>query len=675
MRERLAGRFLVAMQSSTKRLSVIGIALLLAACAETTGHESSESSSNAPTGKSSTQKAAAKERDSRDALEGVTSSDREKRSSNDVVADARAYATKVALRSGVAKPRFGDLHVAKGSDGLMHVRLEQKHEISGDELKVWGADVVVHASETELLGLNGSLAPRIDERFPPNALTRNMELPMSEALPLAKAERFGTRTIPTSREEVERIVYVDAEGTSHLAFHTTFYNELEGTIAPGLWNHVFDAKTGELLAKWNAIDTLAQASGPGGNPKYSHAWESELDVESTGNGSSYVMTTSRLRTVNMMSTQTGTGSEVKGPLASFNDPAITDAHGYAEITLAMLKDWMGHDSIDDNGFRIVSRVHYGVNYENAFWNGSQMTYGDGKTTFYPLSGALDVVSHEIHHGFTTKHSNLAYSGEPGGLNESFSDIAGKAAEFFYKDSPSWDLGADIFRSNGALRYMCNPARDGRSIEHASNMTPTMDPHYSSGPMNKAFCRLSKRLSSGDPEGTATREGVRRAASAFFLANASYWTSSTTFVQGCQGTVDAARALGFSDDEVHALKTSWVDVGVYCDGLSAPPPPCDVTLTEASGELTSPNYPEPYPDSFNQTWCIDAPAGAATVTFTDFETESGYDFVSVADETGRVISKTSGLTKPTTVTSPRVYVIFKTDASVGKKGWKATWTSQ
>jgi Zn-dependent metalloprotease len=665
------------MQSSTKRLSVIGIALLLAACADTVGSgEPSERTDREPTESTGKTKAAERKTDTRDTLTGVSSDERQKRTTKDLLSDARAYASKIATRAGVTNPRFGDLHVAQGVDGLMHVRLEQKHLIDGSELKVWGADVVVHATETELVGLNGSLAPHIEDRFPTNAMTRNMPLPESDILPLAKSDQFGTRSVPTSRDQIERIIYVDAEGASHLAFHTTFYNELVDGIAPGLWNHVLDAKTGELLAKWNGIDTVSQASGPGGNPKITHSWTNELDVEDSGNGTNLVMTTPRLRTLNMSNSQTGNGTDIKAPLDGFNDAAVNDAHGYAEITLTMLKEWMGHDSIDDAGFRIVSRVHYGVNYENAFWNGVQMTYGDGKNTFYPLSGALDVVAHEIHHGFTTKHSNLAYSGEPGGLNESFSDIAGKTAEFFYKQNANWDLGGDIFKSNGALRYMCNPSRDGRSIDNASQMTPTLDPHYSSGPSNKAFCRLSKRLSSsGDAEGTATRDGVRRAASAFYLANASYWTSSTTFVQGCQGTVDAARALGFSDDEVAAVKSSWVDVGVYCDGLAAPPPPCDVTLTDAAGELTSPNYPEPYTDSFNKTWCIDAPSGDATVTFTDFETESGYDFVSVGDKTGRIISKTSGTTKPTAVTSSRVYVIFKTDASVTKKGWKATWSSQ
>ena len=71
-------------------------------------------------------------------------------------------------------------------------------------------------------------------------------------------------------------------------------------------------------------------------------------------------------------------------------------------------------------------VHYGKNLDNAFWNGSFVHFGDGGKTFYPTVG-LDISSHEISHGFTQQHSGLIYKGQSGGLNESFSDMAGEAA--------------------------------------------------------------------------------------------------------------------------------------------------------------------------------------------------------------------------------------------------------
>jgi Thermolysin metallopeptidase, catalytic domain/Thermolysin metallopeptidase, alpha-helical domain len=227
-------------------------------------------------------------------------------------------------------------------------------------------------------------------------------------------------------------------------------------VGPGLWNTFYDAKTGELLWQFNGIDTLSQASGPGGNAKVARTWTNALDVEPSG--SQFQMNTARLVTTNMNNGTAGAGTIVVGPLSPISDAPIDDAHGFAEITLNMLRDWQGYNSIDNAGFVIRSRVHYSSNYENAFWDGTQMTYGDGATTFYPLSGSVDVVAHEIDHGFTTFHSNLIYSRQSGGMNESFSDIAGEVAEAYYRGTaPDFDVGRDIFRGNTALRFMFDEA--------------------------------------------------------------------------------------------------------------------------------------------------------------------------------------------------------------------------
>ena len=135
-----------------------------------------------------------------------------------------------------------------------------------------------------------------------------------------------------------------------------------------------------------------------------------------------MMDTARLRTTNMNHGTSGQGTIVVGPLNPIGDAPINDAHGFAEVTLNMLTDWQGFNSIDNAGFIIKSRVHHDFFFENAFWDGTQMTYGDGFSTFFALSGDVDVVAHEINHGFTTFHSDLIYEKESGGMNESFSDI-------------------------------------------------------------------------------------------------------------------------------------------------------------------------------------------------------------------------------------------------------------
>ena len=657
------------MNSTARRLSLIGIALVLVHCGVTDSSDDGSSQGSMMTG-SAVASGKDKTKDVRSALAPVSGDGAKIGRSANVAGDARSYATAAAKRMGIQSPSFSEISTKKGEDGLTHIRLNQMHQ----GLKVWGADVVVHANASELTGIAGSLATTVDS-LDMSRYARAVPMTTEQAIAKAKADRFGDREIATSRESSEKVVWIDPSGAPRVAIHTEFWNELQAGVQPGLWNYMFDAATGEVLTSWNNIQTedVVQGSGPGGNPRNPHSWNQELDL--VASGTMYAANTSKLKTVNMNTSQTGAGTLVTGPIDNFSDAPIDDAHGYAEITLNVLKE-MGHNSIDDNGFQILSRVHYGVQYENAFWDGTQMTYGDGKDLFYPLSGALDVVAHEIHHGYTSKHSNLAYAGEPGGLNEGFSDIAGKTAEYLYYDNADFNIGERVFKQAGAaLRYMCDPTHDGQSIDNARNMTDSLDPHYSSGVPNKFFCTLSKRLAGGTTQ-APTRASVQRAAGAVYLANGHYWTSSTTFTQACQGTADAARALNYTTDEVNAIRQSWIDVGVYCDGAVAPPPPCDVTLTDASGTLTSPNYPNNYTDSFNKTWCIDAPAGQqVTLKFTAFETEAGYDFVSVGDKTGAIVQKTSGTTAPNPITSSRVYVIFKTDNSVQKKGWSASWTSQ
>jgi len=103
-----------------------------------------------------------------------------------------------------------------------------------------------------------------------------------------------------------------------------------------------------------------------------------------------------------------------------------------------------------------------------------------------------VTSHEVSHGFTEQNSALVYSGMSGGMNEAFSDMAGEAAENYMKGTNDFQVGAEIFKAAGALRYMYNPPLDGRSIDNAANFTSTLDVHYSSGVYNKAFYLLATK---------------------------------------------------------------------------------------------------------------------------------------------------------------------------------------
>ena len=469
------------------------------------------------------------------------------------VAYVRNFNSELGL---TAQDDFQVRQVRQGRGQQTHVRMTQLH----DGLPVWGSGLVVHAdANSRFLGMSGSVAKNLSTVAPRSSLAAADAVSIGKSAYASQGGKGVAAGLAYSREKAELVV-LPQDGVARVAWHVVFFTELQSGIKPGLWNYFVNAESGAILYQFNGIHTLEQASGPGGNPKVARTWDAELDVEPSGG--QFAMNTARLVTSNMNNGTSGSGTIVTGPLNPIGDAPINDAHGFAEQTLNMMSEWYGHNSIDDNGFVIRSRVHYSTNYENAFWDGAQMTYGDGASTFYPLSGDIDVVGHEINHGFTTFHSDLIYASQSGGLNESFSDIAGTITEFFDEgDAADFDLGRDIFRADAALRFMCDPPADGASIDHINDYFEGLDVHFSSGISNKAFCLTAQAFGGG----TATQASVRRAGEAWYEANASFWSTGTTFEQGCVGIVDAATALGFSQAEIDAIKASWLVTGIQCDG--------------------------------------------------------------------------------------------------------------
>lgn len=178
---------------------------------------------------------------------------------------------------------------------------------------------------------------------------------------------------------------------------------------------------------------------------------------------------------------------------------------------------------------------------NAYWDGmKQFAYfGDGSSAMHPLT-TLDIVAHELSHGFTQQHSNLTYEGESGAMNESFSDMAGMVFNYYVTKQARWDIGAGIIKyKNKPIRWMDYPAKDGHSIEHVKDYHPAIDVHHGSGIYNKVFYLLAN----------SPGWDVRKAFSVMLRANRYYWTSTSNFVEGACGVVNASKDLLFSKREV------------------------------------------------------------------------------------------------------------------------------
>jgi Zn-dependent metalloprotease len=448
--------------------------------------------------------------------------------------------------------------------GMRHVRLQQTHR----GVPVAGAAVVVHADDTTFLGFNGYLTANLAGFEVEPAVSGDA------ALAAARAD-LAQRTAADPIEEGRALVILPGPGGrgADLAWHLELFTPATGDADGGLWSYLVAASDGRVLRAFDALPTMEQGSGPGGKSKKNKMWNHELDVEPVDG--MFAMETTELVTRDRRDAD----QVVRGPdLGNLPVPEANDAHGYAEITLDMMYAWMDRDSVDDAGLPIVSLVHDStVCPKNACWKDGKVHYGRSWTYFRARSGALDVVAHEIGHGFTEFHSDLEYAEQPGAMNESFSDVVGTVTEHFHEPGTAdFDIAEDIwvFNNYGAERFMCDPTRSiGRvynqwTIEDARDFEPGMKPHLASGPPNRAFCLAVGRTRAAT--GLDAAGAVRLMGSVWFLANAGYWTPATDYADGCRGTLDAARALGQPGDVVAAIAHSWADVGVTCD---APAPVC------------------------------------------------------------------------------------------------------
>ncbi|HEX8537926.1 MAG TPA: M4 family metallopeptidase, partial [Cystobacter sp.] len=237
----------------------------------------------------------------------------------------------------------------------------------------------------------------------------------------------------------------------------------------------------------------------------------------------------------------------------------------------------GRDSYNGTGGVLTSSVHYSRGYVNAYWDGTQKVYGDGDGSQSGPLTVLDVVGHELTHAVTDNESDLVYSGESGGLNESMSDIFGAVCEWYgdgkVVSARTWLIGDDVWTPatpGDGLRYMANPTQDGSSLDYYPDYSSGVDVHYSSGISNLAFYLLSQ--GGKHPKAKTTTEvtgiGIEKAARIFYKANADIMTPSTTFEQAKIATEQAAQQLGYDAATIASVTNAWKAVGV---GVPVPPP--------------------------------------------------------------------------------------------------------
>jgi Zn-dependent metalloprotease len=256
------------------------------------------------------------------------------------------------------------------------------------------------------------------------------------------------------------------------------------------------------------------------------------------------------------------------------DVAVTEAYDALGATHALFLEAYGRSSIDGSGLPLGATVHYGLDYDNAFWDGRRMVFGDGDgEVFRRFTASVSVVGHELAHGVTQYTTALEYEGQSGALNESVSDVFGALVEQHLlgqtADEASWLIGEGLFTDEvqgRALRSMAAPGtaydddvlgKDPQPAHMDDYVETTEDAggvHLNSGIPNKAFHLAATAL--GGP-------AWERAGQVWYDAITSGDVSPTsTFAEFAAVTVAAAEArYGAGSSEADATTEGWRGVGV------------------------------------------------------------------------------------------------------------------
>ena len=270
------------------------------------------------------------------------------------------------------------------------------------------------------------------------------------------------------------------------------------------------------------------------------------------------------------------------------DAAADEAYDGAGATYALYKEIYGRDSIDGNGARLDSTVHFRTGYDNAFWNGRQMVYGDGdedlpveQRLFNRFTIAIDIIGHELTHAVTQFTANLVYQGQSGAVNESMSDVFGSLVKQRGLGQTAadadWIIGEGLFTGNvngTGIRNMKQPGtayndpvlgRDpqpGHMRDYVQTQSDNGGVHINSGIPNRAFYVTAFNIGGSAWE---------KAGQIWYVTLRSKLSPTADFATTAAKTYEAARDLyGQGSLEHQAVKAGWLEVGIDVEQAGGPP---------------------------------------------------------------------------------------------------------
>lgn len=546
---------------------------------------------------------------------------------------------------------FSKVKVESDKEGYTH----EKFQLYEQGIKVEFANYTLHSKQGKVVSMNGEFyalenvktTPKLSSQAafakaiaytgakqylwekPEDAAAMNYEKPKGELVLLPAMEEQGEdrksdkvrlaykfdiyATNPLSRGDL----YIDAQTGAALYYNATI-------------KHLGENSHGRLIS----ATAKKQNEGTTSNVAFVAAnaatrYSGTQTIQTSLSGSSYILSDvtrgNGVQTYNSARTATYpttnfTDADNNWTAAEFNntnkDNGALDAHWGAEMTYDYWSAVHGRNSYDNAGAKIKSYVHYNLvaagypNNNNAFWNGSVMTYGDGTGTGgFDILTAMDVAGHEIGHAVCTYTANLAYQKESGAMNEAFSDIWGACIE--YRAAPTkstWLVGEDIERRSGhlALRSMSDPKSEGQPNTYGGtywvnvNCTPTSSNdqcgvHTNSGVLNHWFYILSVGKSGTNDIGSVynvTGITIDKAAKIAYRLESVYLTANSTYANARTSGIQSAIDLyGAGSAEVIATTNAFYAVGVGAayvgsNDTVAPTAPTSLAASGTTGSTTN-----------------------------------------------------------------------------------------
>jgi bacillolysin len=395
-------------------------------------------------------------------------------------------------------------------------------------------------------------------------------------------------------------IYVDAHSGDIVLKDDIIKHSTSST--KGTHNATATASTATFATAYSGTRSLADETATGGYHLREYSRGLGIETYNCKKGSSYTSATDFIDADNSWTEYNN----------SNYDNVAGDAHFGAQSTYDYWKGVFGRNSYDNAGAKIKSYVHFddtpgdGVGYENAYWNGSVMTYGDGASTFKPLT-ALDVCGHEIGHAVCEKTANLTYSNESGAMNEGLSDIWGASVEKYTVDKyaltgkSTYLIGEEIMKAGGALRSMSSPNTYSQPAYYKGSYwyTGTADNggvHTNSGVLNYWYYLISAGKTGTNEKGASfsvTGIGLTDAAKITFRMESVYMTASSTYANARTYSIQAATDLfGATSTQTQSVTNAWAAVGIgaaYSGGGTTTPPPTSITYCTSKGSSVAYEY--------------------------------------------------------------------------------------